>query len=254
VFRTTAEVKFQDAAVQLPGAGVKVEGADGEVPILFSVRITPKGLRIIREEEENPYSTLRFADQHPLLSRTSFIAIKKLQLPQVTIDSLVGNFQIAQNIFSLRQFELGVRGGRVTGQCALDWNGANTTLDMHVRADGVQSSHGEPFTGSAALIVSAGEHSIEGRADILQIGKRHLLDLLDVQDPYRVDPGLNRIRTALSFGYPDKLRLLFDHGFASVHVGFGGLARIISVDDLKGVPIGPLIDQFIPPFLPSKDD
>lgn len=172
----------------------------------------------------------------------------------MSISSLVGNFQIAQNIFSLRQFEMGIRGGRVTGQCALDWNGPNTTLDMHVRADGVQSSHGEPFTGSAALIVSAGEHSVEGRADILQIGKRHLLDLLDVQDPFRVDPGLNRIRTALTFGYPDKLRLMFDHGFASVHVGLGGLARIITIDDLKGVPIGPLIDQLIPPFLPSKDD
>jgi hypothetical protein len=249
-----ADVRVEGAELRLPKSGVSIEGADGEVPITVSVRMGPHGPRLMREDQDNPYSSLRFADQHPLLSRSSFISIRRLTLPQVTIAPLVGNLQIEQNMISLRQFEIGIRGGRVTGQCALDWNGMSSTLDMHVRADGVQSSHGEPFTGSAALVVSAGEHSIEGRADILQIGKRHLLDLMDLQDPFHADAAINKIRSALSFGYPDKLRLTFDHGFASVHVAFGGLAGLVSVGDLRGIPIGPLIDQLIVPFLPSKDE
>ncbi|MEA2747820.1 MAG: translocation and assembly module TamB, partial [Myxococcales bacterium] len=253
-FRTVADVRVEGADLRLPGYGVIVEGADGEVPITVSLRAGPHGIRMIREDQDNPYSSLRFADQHPLLSRSSFISIRRLTLPQVTISPLAGNLQIEQNILSLRQFEIGIRGGRVTGQCALDWNGQKSTLDMHVRADGVQSSHGEPFTGSAALVVSAAEHSIEGRADILQIGKRHLLDLLDLEDPFHADAAINKIRSSMSYGYPDKLRVTFNHGFASVHVAFGGLAGLISVGDLRGLPIGPLIDRLIPLYLPSKDE
>ncbi|WP_394829428.1 hypothetical protein [Pendulispora albinea] len=251
-FRVSADARVAGATVRLPRSGVVVEGADGEVPISVALRVGKNGVRMIREDRDNPFSALRFADQHPLLSRGSFISIRSLVLPQVSISPLVGNLQIEQNIISLRQFEMGIRGGRVTGLCALDWNGEESTLDMHVRADGVKSSRGEPFSGNAALAISAGEHSIEGRADILQIGKRHFIDLLDLQDPFHADPAFNRVRSALGFGYPDRLRVTFNHGFASVHVTFGGLARLVSVGDIRGIPIGPLIDRFVGPVFPSS--
>lgn len=252
IFRTIADVRVDDADVRLPASGIRVEGADGEIPISIAVHVGPRGVEMLRDAD-NPYSSLRFADQHPLLSRSSFISVRRVTLPQLTIAPLVGNLQIQQNIFSLRQFEMGVRGGRVTGQCALDWNGEKSVLDMHVRADGVQSSHGEPFTGSAALVVSFAEHSIDGRADIRQIGSRHLLDLLDFQDPLHADPAINKVRSALKFGYPDKVRVTFNHGFASVNVSLGGLARLFSVDELRGIPIGPLVDRFVPLVVPSKE-
>lgn len=253
-FRTVADVRVERADLRLPGYGVVVEEADGEVPITVAVRAGPHGVRMMREDQDNPYSSLRFADQHPLLSRSSFISIKRLSTPLVTVAPIAGNLQIEQNIISLRQFEIGLRGGRVTGQCALNWNGEKSTLDMHLRADGVQSSHGEPFTGSAAIAISAGDHNIEGRADVLQIGKRHLLDLLDLQDPFHTDTSINKIRSAMTFGYPDRLRVTFNHGFASVHVTFGGLAGLVSVGDIRGIPIGPLIDRFVAPLLPAKDE
>jgi hypothetical protein len=166
----------------------------------------------------------------------------------VSIAPLAGNLQVEQNIVSFRQFEMGIRGGRVTGQCVLDWQGARSTLDLHVRATDVQSSHGEPFDGNAAVFVSAADHSVEGRAEILRIGSRHLLDLLDLEDPLRTDAATNRIRGALAFGYPDRVRLAFDHGFASARVSFGGLAQFISVDEVRGIPIGPLFDKLVAPL------
>jgi hypothetical protein len=48
------------------------------------------------------------------------------------------------------------------------------------------------------------------------------------------DPAMNRICSALSFGYPDSMRLWFDHGFASVHLELGGLARWVSISELRG--------------------
>jgi hypothetical protein len=171
----------------------------------------------------------------------------------VSIEPLVGNLEIEQNVVSLRQFELGVRGGSITGQCALDWDGPKSTLELHVRANGVRSSHGEPFDGNIAVAISAGDRTIDGRAEILRIGERHLLDLLDLHDPQHVDAAMNRIRSALNFGYPDSLRLVFDHGFASAHLELGGLARLVSIGELRGIPMGPIVDKMIAQMIGTAD-
>jgi hypothetical protein len=148
---------------------------------------------------------------------------------------------------------MGVRGGSITGQCGIDWDGPKSTFELHVRASGVQSSHGEPFDGNIAVAISAADRSVEGRAEILRIGERHLLDLLDLQDPMHLDPAINRIRSALGFGYPESLRLVFDHGFASAHLELGGLARLVSIGELRGIPMGPIVDKMLASFLDEPD-
>jgi hypothetical protein len=248
-----AKVMGQDVSVTLPRAGFEVETANGEVPITVSLEVRKKGVVLQRSERGNPYSMLRFADQHPLLSRSGFLSIARFKTPWLSIAPLVGNLEIEQNVVSLRQFEMGVRGGTITGQCGMVWNGPRSTLEFHVRASGVQSSHGEPFDGNVAVVISAADRSIDGRAEILRIGERHLLDLLDLEDPLHADPAMNRVRAALVFGYPDSLRLVFDHGFASAHLELGGLARLVSIGELRGIPTGPLVDKMLAPLLDAPD-
>ncbi len=252
-YTVRAAVKAQDVTATLPRAGVDVETANGEVPITAALEVSKNGLVLQRSEGRSPYSMLRFADQHPLLTRSGFLSIARLKTPFVEIAPLVGNLAIEQNVLSLRQFEIGVRGGTITGQCALAWDGPKSTLELHVRASGVQSSHGEPFDGNIAVVVSAADRTIDGRAEILRIGERHLLDLLDLQDPLHLDPAVNRIRTALAFGYPDSLHLVFDHGFASAHLQLGGLARFVSIGELRGIPMGPIVDKMLAPLLEGLD-
>ena len=252
-YRVRAAVKGEDVTVTLPRAGVDVETANGEVPVTVALLVSANGVALQRSEKGSPYSMLRFADQHPLLSRSGFLSIARLTTPLVTIAPLVGNLEIEQNVISLRQFEMGVRGGSITGQCGIVWEGPKSTLELHVRASGVQSSHGEPFDGNIAVAISAADRTIEGRAEILRIGERHLLDLLDLQDPQHVDPGMNRIRMALNFGYPDNLRLVFDHGFASAHLELGGLARLIRIGELRGIPMGPIVDKMLAPMLDGPE-
>jgi translocation and assembly module TamB len=213
------------------------------VTVAFELR--PEGVHIEHGQDPNPYSKLRFADQLPLLRRSGFLSIARLKTPYVTVAPLVGNLEVDQTLISLKQFELGVRRGSITGQCGLDYDGASSRLELHVRASGVQSSHGEPFDGNIAVSISARDRTIDGRAEVLRIGERHLLDLLDLQDPSRRDPAMNRIRSALSFGYPDSMRLWFDHGFASVHLELGGLARWVSISELRGIPMGPIVDRML---------
>jgi translocation and assembly module TamB len=252
-YEVRAALKGKDVSVTLPQAGFEAETANGEVPITVSLEVRNKGVALRRSERGNPYSMLRFADQHPLLSRSGFLSIARLKTPWLSIAPLVGNLEIEQNVVSLRQFEMGVRGGTITGQCGMVWNGRKSTLEFHVRANGVQSSHGEPFDGNVAVVVSAADRTIDGRAEILRIGAHHLLDLLDLEDPLHADPAMNRVRAALAFGYPDSLRLVFDHGFASAHLQLGGLARLISIGELRGIPTGPLVDKMLAPLLDGPD-
>ncbi|HZU83521.1 MAG TPA: hypothetical protein VE987_11415, partial [Polyangiaceae bacterium] len=251
-FRVRGAVKGQDVSVRLPRAGVDVESANGEVPVALALQVAGGGAVLERSDKRSPYAALRFADQHPLLSRSSFISVARVDTPLLSVAPLVGNLEIDQNVISLQQFEMGMRGGRVTGQCDIDWDGPRSTVELHVRATGVQSSHGEPFDGNIAVAISAADRMIDGRAEILRIGERHLLDLLDLQDPLHRDPATNRVRTALAFGYPKMVRLVFDHGFASAHLELGGLARLVSIGELRGIPMGPIFDKMLAPVLDAR--
>ncbi|WP_338867803.1 hypothetical protein [Myxococcus stipitatus] len=245
VFRTFSSLLLQNVNLRLPAKGIVVEGLDGNVPLTENIELADGQLRLTSDVNMNPYPMLRFADQHPLLSRSGFVSAARITTPQVSIAPMAGNLSINQNLVSMTQLEMGVRGGQITGQCLLDWQGRHSTLEARVRATGVQSSRGEPFDGNAAVVISAKDRSINGRAEILRIGNRHLLDLLDLEDPRHVDPATNRVRYALRLGYPDHVRVSFNHGFGSLSITMGGLARLVSIDEIRGIPMGPIVDQLL---------
>ncbi|AFE04517.1 hypothetical protein COCOR_02157 [Corallococcus coralloides DSM 2259] len=252
VFRTSSNLKLQDVNVRMPESGIVVEALNGDVPLTENVEVSQDGVRLLNDLDVNPYSMLRFADQHPLLTRSGFMSADRITTPWVTIAPLAGNLAINQNVFSMSQLEMGVRGGRITGQCMLDWQGKNSTLETHVRVTGVKSSRGEPFDGNAAMVISARDRSINGRAEILRIGNRHLLDLLDLEDPHHTDPATNRVRYALGLGYPEHVRVSFKQGFGSLLITMGGLARLISINEIRGIPLGPIVDRLITSMTPPE--
>ncbi|HUS64659.1 MAG TPA: hypothetical protein VMZ28_08970 [Kofleriaceae bacterium] len=254
VFRTRAAIKVADGWFRLPRRAIEVEAFDGEVPVSADVVFGRRGARLLRDADVNAYSSLRFADQHPMLSRRSFISVKRIATPFLIAGPLAGNLKIEHNIVSLNQLDMGLRGGRLTGQCVLDWGEEDSTVSLHVRASKIEASQGEPFDGNAAVVVSVRDRSIEGRAEILRIGRRHLYDLLDLHDPHRADAAVNRVRRGLGLGYPDRVRLAFDHGFARVKITLGGLGRLVSIDELRGIPMGPIIDKALAKLSPHPQE
>ncbi len=254
VYHALAAVRVSGATIKLPRAGFSIESMDGEIPLTADLVLDAGGLHLLRSTSINTYSELRFADQHPLLSRPSFVSVARVVTPLATLAPLAGNLRVDNNIVSLNQLELGLRGGHVTGQCILDWRPDDATVQLRVRASDVASSHGEPFDGNAAIVVSTRDRSIDGRAEILRIGKRHLLDLLELDDPHHADAAVNRVRRALALGYPDQVRLSFKHGFANVKITLGGLARLVRVDELRGIPMGPVIDKVLAPLEPVPEE
>lgn len=252
VFQTLSDLLLQNVNLRLPESGVAIEMLDGNVPLTENVELTEGRVRLLNDIEVNPYSMHRFADQHPLLSRNGFVSVGSITTPLISIAPLAGNLSINQNMVSLSQLEMGVRGGRITGQCVLDWQGKHSTLEAHVRATGVKSSRGEPFDGNAAVVISGRDRSVSGRAEILRIGNRHLLDLLDLEDPHHTDPATNRVRYALGLGYPEHVRVSFNRGFGRLSITMGGLARLLSIDEIRGIPMGPIIDRVINSLSPPE--
>jgi translocation and assembly module TamB len=83
----------------------------------------------------------------------------------------------------------------------------------------------------------------------VRIGREHLRALLDVWDPYHADVSVNRVRLALLAGYPKQVRLAFASGFAAIGVELGGLAGLVRIDELRGLPIGPALAHYLAPIL-----
>jgi hypothetical protein len=253
LYHATGSVKVAGADIRLPSRSVAIETMDGEIPLSADLLLEAGHLKLVRDASVNTYSELRYSDQHPLFHSQSFISVKRVSTPLFEVAPLEGSLRIEHNVVSLSQFETGFRQGRVTGQCIIDSGKNDAVVHLHLRASHVMAKSGEPFDGNAAVVLSMKDRGVEGRAEILRIGRRHLLDLLDLDDPHHADPGMNKIRKALSLGYPDQVRLSFSHGFANAKVTFGGLARLISIGELRGIPMGPLIDKVLAP-LEAKED
>jgi hypothetical protein len=255
LYHAQGALRLSGVDLQAPHAGYSVTALEGEIPLSSDLLYDRKGgLRLLRATPLNAYSELRFSDQSPLLRRQSFITLQRLETPLGALGPLAGNLRVENNLFALNQFEAGVSGGRLTGQCIVDWQKSGSAVHLHLRASRVASSHGEPFDGNAAVELSLKDRSLEGRAEILRIGRRHLLDLLDLHDPHRGDPAANKVRRALALGYPDQVRLAFSHGFANAKVTFGGLARLIRIDELRGIPMGPIIDKVLAPLEAREEE
>ena len=245
LFRTQFDVKVEQAQLRVPRAHIEAEGINGEIPIRIVFDVDHGDVALSRKFAPSPFARLGLTDRHPLLRRRGLVSIGRFTTPRVSIAPFIGKVSIDQNVVALDQFELGIRGGWLTGDCVLDWDGLASKLEAHLRASGVRSSHGEPFDGNIALVVGARDRTIEGRAEITQMGAQHLLDLLDWEDPLHADAAMNRVRSALAWGHPKRVSAVFGNGFANAEIELGGLAKFLSVPSLHGVPTGPLVDRLV---------
>ena len=254
-FHSVATASFTNANFEFPAGHVRVAGLDGQLPITEDIELRAGHATLVPGPNLNTYPQLRFSDQHPFLSAGGALRVERVTVGDLVVDQIAGSLRVVRNLFAVDQLEAEVRGGHVAGQCVIDWRGLDSTVQLHVRATGVESTHGgarERFDGNAALSLAVGTRTLDGRAEILRIGRHHLYDLLDEYDPHHKDVATNRVRTALSLGYPDRVRLLFDRGFASFEVAFGGLGRFVHVGEVRGISTGPLVERYLAPLLATE--
>src|SRR5439155_4123573 len=131
---TEATVKIEKRMLALPRRGIRLDGIEGEVPLVEDLLFKAgEPLKLVRRGEDNAYPQLRFADQHPFLSGRSFISVDSVVHPRFSGGPLAGNLRIEDNVLALDQFEMAVRGGRVTGQAIVNYDypsGVDTDVQL----------------------------------------------------------------------------------------------------------------------------
>ena len=73
--------------------------------------------------------------------------------------------------------------------------------------------------------------------------------MLDIIDPYHEDPDFNSVRLGLRVGYPEFLRLRMKDGFLDAKIDLGGAASVVSIDEIRGIALGPLLNLYVAPYL-----
>lgn len=262
LFRATAQVSLADVSAELPKQRVSAKNITGEVPLVQELVLDAGGLRRVGEGEHGLFSQLRFPDYKPFTGGRDYLSIGELTVRDVRLGPAAGNVRIDRDVIALDQLELTALGGKITGQCVLELRGDDTRLAFRGKATGVRPSvasasaaggpSGERLDANLAVALEPFRLRLEGRTEIVQIGKDHLLALLDLWDPYHADVSANRVRLGLKVGYPKQVRLHFSHGFANLAIELGGLAGVVRIDEIRGIPIGPVLSHFLSPILQER--
>lgn len=261
LFRTTARVSLRDVDVALPAKKLTIRGATGELPIVQEVVLTATGLERVGEGERGLFSQLRFPDYKPLAGAADYLSIAAVELGGLSFGPIAGNARVDRDVVALDQLELSALGGKISGQCLAELRGADTQLAFRGKLTGIRpplpgkrgaastAADGAKLDANAAITITPFRYGLEGRTEIVRIGREHLLALLDLWDPYRSDVAANRVRLALKVGYPKQVRLHFARGFASLAIELGGLAGVVRIDEIRGIPIGPALAHWLAPIL-----
>ena len=259
LFRTSAQVSLDNVSVELPKKKIHVARINGELPVVQEFVLGLRGLTRVGQGEHGLFSQLRFPDYKPFTGGSDFLSIGELTVRGVSLGPVAGNARIDRDVVALDQLELTALGGKITGQCVAELRGVDTRIAFRGKTTGVRPSaasasaaggpQGDRLDANIAVTVTPYRLGLEGRTEIVQIGKDHLLAVLDLWDPYHSDVAANRVRLGLKVGYPKQVRLHFSRGFASLTIELGGLASVVRIDEINGIAIGPVMGHFLAPLL-----
>lgn len=251
-FLVALRARLDDVHVALPDAAV--QGFDGEIPVLVEVALLPDGgVRLIDGPPDNLYSRTRFLDVHPFLRGQHYLSIEKVSYLGTSVGPIAGNLRVERDSLALDQLQMGLLGGNISGQLAVDYRNGKPRMMFRGNVTGIRPSadSDDVLDANAALTMSMDPLGVEGRVQVVRMGRGHLMAMLDVIDPYHQDVAVNRVRLGLQVGYPEFLRLRMKDGFLAAKIDLGGVAGAVRIDEIRGIALGPLLNMYVAPYLPT---
>ncbi len=255
-FRVTTGLEFQDADLDFTDRKLALKKLNAKIPVKLNFRLDERGTLPLGGARSGAYSRARFVDYQPFLASEDFLSCEELRVGDSTVGPIAANLRVDRNLIALDQLEMSAFGGKLTGQLILDVDmGARQLTDVRFRGDvtGLAPGRGESrsndvVNANAALRLNPKRLELEGRIDIVSIGRDDLSAMLDAWDPYHTEPSANRSRRALAVGYPKHVRLGFHEGFTEIVMEMGGVAGAAGIDPIH-VSTGPLLEKYVEPYL-----
>lgn len=251
VFRLTAALQFDGVDLSLNQGRTKIEGVRGDLPLVEDFVIGGvERVRLLGGGRTNAWSRWRYQDHQPFLTGAHYLGIRRMQHMGLVLGPLAGNARVDRNVLHLDQLEVSALQGQVTGQCIIDVDGRDTKVMFRGNGTGLKvPGHDERLDLHAAMTLLPGRMAVAGRIQLLRAGRSHLLMLLDLWDPYREDTRANQARMALQLGHPRQASMTFQNGFMDMSVELGGAAGVVSIDEIRGIPLGPLMQKYLAPLM-----
>ena len=248
-YRVVATAQFRDLVLELPQYGLLIEDLDALIPMDQEFGTEPEFF-VVSSRSANAMARKRFFDLYPFTERDSFFKVNRVQLGREVIGPVAANLHIAGSAIAMDQIHAAYRGGFITGQFLADLQRNHPEVAFRGHLTGIRVEEGKGvLDANLAMTFVPTTLIVQGKAQIVRISKDHLYAMIDALDPYHEDKDMNRVRLGLKFGYPKYLRIKFDEGLMDTKIDLGGLAGAIRIDEIRGIPVTPFLEQYVQPYI-----
>jgi translocation and assembly module TamB len=248
-YRVRATTEIRDVVLELPEHGLLIEDLDALIPVDQEFATAPE-LFMVPATADNAIAQKRFFDLYPFTERDSFLTLDRMQLGQEVVGPVAANVHVAGSTIAVDQIHAAYRNGFVTGQFRADLNQDDPKILFRGHLTGVRVNDGDDvLDANLAITFVPTTLIVEGKVQIVRVSKEHLYEIIDVLDPYHEDEDLNRVRLGLKFGYPKFVLIKLDEGLMNAKIDLGGLAGAVRIDEIKGIPVTPFLEQYIQPYI-----
>ena len=248
-YRVLATTEIHDVILELPEHGLLIENLDALIPVDQEFATAPEFF-MVPARSNNAIAQKRFFDLYPFTKRDSFLTVDRVQLGQEVVGPVAANVHVAGSTIAMDQLHAEYRNGFVTGQFRADVSQDNPKVLFRGHLTGVRVKDGDDvLDANLAITFVPTTLIVEGKAQIVRVGKEHLYEMIDVLDPYHEDEDLNRVRLGLKFGYPKFVLIKLNEGLMNAKIDLGGLAGAVRIDEIKGIPVTPFLEQYVQPYI-----
>jgi len=248
-YRVLATAQFRDLVLELPQYGLLIEDLDALIPMDQEITTEPE-LFVLPSKKANAMAQMRFFDLYPFTQRESFFTVGRIQFGPEVIGPVAANLRVIGPAIAMDQIHAAYRKGFITGQFLADLNRDHPNVAFRGHITGIKVEEGKDvLDANLAMTFVPTTLIVEGKAQLVRISKDHLYAIIDAIDPYHEDEDMNRVRLGLKFGYPKYIRVNFEEGLMDTKIDLGGLAGAIRIDEIKGVPVTPFLEQYVQPYI-----
>jgi hypothetical protein len=248
-YRLLATVEAKDLFFATHDGSLEIQRLNCVVPIVEEIAILPGGVVMGSNPRGSPLSDARFFDVHPFLAGDNYVTADSIRTGALPpFGPLAANVRLERTGLSIDQLQVGYSGGQIVGQARMSYREGNPIMRLRLNATGLRSQRSDDiFDANATLSFEPVALTLGGKMQIVRASSAHVLDMLDVIDPYRESTNANRVRSALALGYPKFVRFKLHDGTVDAKVELGGLAQLVRLDEIKAIPLGPVLQRYVAP-------
>jgi translocation and assembly module TamB len=252
-YRLIAALEAKQVSFTAKDAAFAVEQLNGVVPMVEEFALLESGPVISAGPRSSPLSDTRFFDVHAFLSGDDYVTARSIRIGGLApLGPIAANVRIDRSDFIIDQLQAGYQGGQIVGQVRAAWRDGDPIIRLRLNATGVKSGKSrDVFDANTALTFVPAAMTLDGKMQIVRASREHVDDILDVLDPFHESANANRVRSALALGYPKFVRFHLHDGAVDTKVELGGLAQLVRIDEIRAVPLGPILQKYVAPALPA---